>query len=217
MDEVMDLIQLHEGMKVLDVACGTGLVSKALQGRVREITGLDIAPAMYEQARPYVDSLIEGPAENCPFPDNSFDLVICRQGIQFMDAPSAAAEMVRVARPGGKICLINLCAYSEDDRDEYFEILKLRNPARKNFFMRETLKNLLLNAGCEEVAVHDYVSMEDVDYWSNTQAISDANREAIREVYRNASSQFLELHRVENPNGSGFLDNMLFGIAIGAC
>ena len=47
----------------------------------------------------------------------------CRQGIQFMDDRAAVAEMVRVARPGRRICLIHLVAYGREDRDEYFEIL----------------------------------------------------------------------------------------------
>ena len=52
-------------------------------------------------------------------------------------------EMARVARPGGAVCLIQLCAYGPEDREEYFEVLRLRNPARQNFYERADLGSLL--------------------------------------------------------------------------
>jgi SAM-dependent methyltransferase len=198
---------------VLDVACGTGMVSKHFKGKVARIVGADITSAMFEQARPYVDELVVTPGESLPFADNTFDRVVCRQGVQFMDDTAAAREMVRVLKPGGKVCLVHLCAYGESDKAEYFEILRLRNEARKNFYVRETLAALLTDAGARNVKVHDYVSVEDVDVWSNTGAITEAAREGIREVYRNASPAFVGLHACQV--GDRIVDHMLFGIAVG--
>jgi DNA gyrase subunit B len=198
---------------VLDVACGTGQVSAIFKGKVAKVTGADITEAMFEQARPHVDALVTAPGEALPFPDGTFDIVTCRQGIQFMDDQKAVREMVRVLKPGGKVCLIHLTAYGEADKAEYFEILRLRNDARKNFYLREDLARLLTNAGAKDVKVHDWVSVEDVDVWSNTGAIREEDREAIRAVYRNASPAFLELHAAKV--GDRIVDNMLFGVAIG--
>ena len=199
---------------LLDVACGTGLVARHFKGHVARVVGVDFTAAMYEQARPHVDELVVAPAEDMPFEDETFDRVVCRQGIQFMDAPAAAAEMVRVLKPGGRICIINLCAYDQQDRDEYYEILRLRNPARRNFFMRGDLSRLLAEAGCREVQVHDHISTEDVDAWSDNGAIEEQRREAIRQVYRQASPAFRRLHSVELADGR-IVDHMLFGIAVG--
>ena len=201
--------------EVLDVACGTGLVSAWFKGKVARVVGADITEAMFAQARPRLDELVVTPAESLPFPDGCFDIVICRQGTQFMDDAAAIREMVRVLRPGGRVCIINLCAYGEEDRAEYFEILRLRNPARRNFYLREDLHRLLTEAGCATVAVHDYVSIEDVDAWADHGAIEDARREAIREVYRSASPAFHALHAVSTEDNTRFHDHMLFGIAIG--
>ena len=77
-----------------------------------------------------------------PFEDSVFDLVTCRQA-PIMDDAAALAEMNRVLKPGGQVCIINLCAYGEADKDEYFEILRLRNPARKNFYLESDLMSLL--------------------------------------------------------------------------
>lgn len=198
---------------LLDVACGTGLVSKHFRGKVARIVGADITEAMFEQARPYVDELVVAPGEALPFPDGTFDRVVCRQGVQFMRDAEAAREMLRVLKPGGKVCLVHLCAYGEADRAEYFEILRLRNEARKNFYLREDLGRLLTNAGAVNVVVHDYVSVEDVDVWSNTGAITEEAREGIRAVYRNASPAFQELHAAQV--GDQIVDHMLFGVAVG--
>ncbi len=198
---------------LLDIACGTGEVSRHFRGRVARIVGVDITPAMAAQAAGHIDEFVESPAEALPFPDGSFDLVVCRQGTQFMRDGEAVAEMVRVLRPGGRVCLVHLCAYGEGDRAEYFEILRLRNEARRNFYLREDLARLLTAAGAEAVEVHDWVSVEDVDVWSNTGAITEVAREGIRAVYRTASPAFRELHAVQV--GDRIVDHMLFGVAVG--
>jgi DNA gyrase subunit B len=213
-DLVLDLAKPTPEDRVLDVACGTGLVSRLFTGVVKEVVGVDLTDGMAEQARPHLDSLIIAPAEKLPLPSDRFDLVVCRQGIQFMTLPDAVAEMVRVLRPGGRIILINLCAYGELDKAEYFESLRLRNPVRRHFFCPEDLENLLAATGCVEVTSHRHISVEDVDVWSDNGAIEESRREAIREVYRNASEEFRRLHSVREDDGR-FVDHMLFVVATG--
>lgn len=111
-----DLIRkakLQPGERVLDVACGTGIIARlALQqvGETGSVTGLDINPGMLAVARSITqDSEIqwhEASAEDMPLPDDSFDVVICQMGIQFMEDRSAALqEMYRVLVPGGRMLL----------------------------------------------------------------------------------------------------------------
>ncbi|WP_330460375.1 class I SAM-dependent methyltransferase [Streptomyces sp. NBC_00820] len=200
--------------RVLDVACGTGLVSRVFHGRTAEVVGVDITEEMAGQARPYLDRLVITPAESLPFEDGSFDIVVCRQGVQFMNLPDAVEEMVRVTRPGGRITVVNLCAYGVADRDEYFEILRLRNPVRRHFFLPGDLEELVRKAGCETVTSRRYVSVEDVDVWSDNGAIDEERRERIREVYRGASPEFRSLHAVREADGR-FTDHMLFAVVTG--
>ena len=93
-------------------------------------------------------------------------------------------------------------------------MLRLRNPARRNFYLREDLAALLSGAGFAEVAVHDFVVREDVDVWSDNKAIDEESREAIRRVYREASLAFARLHGVAIEGGK-IADDMLFGLALG--
>jgi SAM-dependent methyltransferase len=215
MQRTVELAKPRRTDRMLDVACGTGLVSKAFRDKVAEIVGLDLTPAMASQALPVLDSLVLGSAESMPLDDNQFDLTICRQGVQFMNAGPAIKEMVRVTRTGGRVVIVCLCAYGAEDKEEYFEVLRLRNPARRNFFVPGDLERLLREAGCREVAVHRHLSEEDVDLWSDNGAITESKRARIREIYRNASPEFLRLHQVQYPDNERIVDRMLFAIAVG--
>jgi len=214
-DRLLTVLQPQPADVVVDVACGTALVARALRPHVARVVGVDITPEMLEQGRPHLDEAILADAEAMPLADHRFDLVVCRQGIQFLNAPAAVAEMVRVTRPGGRVCLVNLCAYGTDDRDEFFEILRLRNPVRRNFFLREDLVRLLHAAGCRHVSSHDHVSVEVVDIWTEHAAIGAAEQARIRDLYLGASPAFRKLHRVEIDPAGRVLDRMLFGIIIG--
>lgn len=111
----LDLIDLEGIEAVLDVACGSGAVVRALDARLARptrISGADLSAAMIEEARNHPASgrhkidFAVAPAEAMPFTDASFDLVLCQQGLQFFpDKPGALAEMRRLTRPGGRLAL----------------------------------------------------------------------------------------------------------------
>lgn len=214
LDRIRALLAPTADAVLLDVAVGTGLVSRHLRPSVGRIVGLDINHAMVEQARDAVDEMVISPAETMPFDDDTFDLIVCRQGIQFMDLQPALEEFVRVLKPGGRMVSIDLAAYGADDREEYFEILRLRNPARRNFFVRGDVRAAFLAAGCREAEAHAHVSVEDVDVWSDNGAIAESRREGIRQVYRDASPAFASLHSVELADGR-IVDHMLFELTVG--
>lgn len=110
--ELLDRIALSSGKSILDVACGTGVVSRGAAARVGpegSITGVDISPDMLDVARtiPSPDGAsiewVQGRAEELPFTDNTFDVVLCQQGLQFFtDRPAGLREMRRVLKPGGR-------------------------------------------------------------------------------------------------------------------
>lgn len=101
------------GDHVLDMACGTGIVTRLVLPLIQpggSVVGQDINPAMLAVASsllPAQDGQVawqEAPAEHIPFPDQSFDLVLCQQGMQFFsDWAAAAGEMYRVLRENGRV------------------------------------------------------------------------------------------------------------------
>ena len=101
-------------MQVLDVACGSGNLAIPAAQAGADVTGVDIAPNLLEQARERANSagvkiqLDEGDAEELPYPDAWFDAVVSMFGAMF--APRfdrVAEELVRVCRPGGQIAMAN--------------------------------------------------------------------------------------------------------------
>jgi len=104
---------VHPGQRVLDVACGTGVVTRLLAERVRpggHVTGLDLNPAMLAAARTAAGDAsiqwLEASAQSMPLPDAGVDAVTCQQGLQFFpDRAAALAEIRRVLVPGGRLAL----------------------------------------------------------------------------------------------------------------
>jgi ubiquinone/menaquinone biosynthesis C-methylase UbiE len=111
--DLIDRAQPKFGESVLDIACGTGVVSRLAAERVEtgRIVGLDLNSGMLAVARslPMAGASIEwleGSALSLPFPESSFDLVLCQLGLQFFpDRALALREMRRVLVPSGRVAL----------------------------------------------------------------------------------------------------------------
>jgi ubiquinone/menaquinone biosynthesis C-methylase UbiE len=113
-EELCEALDLRAGQRVLDVAAGNGNVSLAAARRWCDVTSTDYVPALLARGkdRAAADGLAiafrEADAEALPFPDASFDVVVSTFGVMFTpDQDKAAAEMLRVCRPGAKIGLAN--------------------------------------------------------------------------------------------------------------
>ncbi len=111
-ERLCDTADLRAGSTVLDVACGSGNAALAAARLGCDVTGIDYVPALLDRGRERaaaerVDlALRHGDAEEIPFPDESFDAVLSVFGSMFApDHRRAAAEIVRVTRPGGTIAL----------------------------------------------------------------------------------------------------------------
>jgi SAM-dependent methyltransferase len=108
---LVDATAVEADHDVLDIACGTGNVAITAARRGATVTGLDITPAMLADARENaalagVEAIDweEGDAADLPFGDDVFDVTLSCVGHMFANPPeAAAAEMLRVTRPGGRI------------------------------------------------------------------------------------------------------------------
>ena len=111
-ENLCEAAELLPGDRVLDVACGSGNTAIAAARRFTTVTGLDYVPALLEHGRERAKAelleveYVEGDAQALPFADGSFDLVMSTFGVMFApDHRKAAAELLRVCRPGGRIAL----------------------------------------------------------------------------------------------------------------
>lgn len=107
--------EIVAGERVLDAACGTGIVARAAADRVGSagaVVGVDLNPAMIAVARDVSAGIQppiayhEGDMQRLPFPDHSFDVAVCQFSLMFMPDPRAAlTELRRVLVPGGRVVL----------------------------------------------------------------------------------------------------------------
>jgi SAM-dependent methyltransferase len=112
--EFVERLGLKPGTKVLDVATGTGNLAVPAAKTGADVTGIDIAPNLIEQANQRakaegVEAKFEvGDAEALPYEDNTFDVVMTMFGAMFAPRPDVtASELIRVTKPGGLIAMAN--------------------------------------------------------------------------------------------------------------
>jgi ubiquinone/menaquinone biosynthesis C-methylase UbiE len=165
---------VQPGQRVLDVACGTGAVTRLLADRVGQsghVVGLDFNVGMLAAARTAVTHAtiewLEGNATDMPLPDAAFDAVVCQQGLQFFpDKPAALHEMRRVLNPGGRLAL---AVWRTIEQAPGFRVLQEvlarrigpEKAALPPFSLGDgqAIRALVSNAGFREVRVHAEVKL----------------------------------------------------------
>jgi ubiquinone/menaquinone biosynthesis C-methylase UbiE len=122
------------GDRVLDIACGTGIVARIAKQRLGDgdsVVGVDLSPDMLAVARAIAPAIDwrEGNANALPLRDGEqFDVVVCQQGLQFFpDKPAAAAEMRRAVARGGRLAV---ATWRSDGEIPFF--LELRQAAERH-------------------------------------------------------------------------------------
>jgi SAM-dependent methyltransferase len=149
---------------VLDVACGPGLVACTLAAVARQVTGIDLTPAMIEQARARqreqgLTNLTwrVGDAVPLPWPDAAFSVVVTRYSFHhFLDPKAVLAEMVRVCRPGGRVAVIDVFTRGPEQAAAYDRVEKLRDPSHVRALSVEELTGLFRGAGLRDLKTAFY-------------------------------------------------------------
>lgn len=142
---------LHQNMIVLDVACGAGHAAELAAPHVRQVVGLDLTPALLRLTAGRLRAagisnvvLQEGNADQLPFLDASFDLVICRSALHHFPHPERpAAEMARVCRPGGRVVVSDMVAPDPGIRDPFDKLHRQVDPSHAGTLLEAELAALL--------------------------------------------------------------------------
>lgn len=147
-----DLVSISPDDLVLDVCCGPGLLTIDLAPYVRRATGVDLTPAMLDQARATQAqkglvnvAWMQGDACQLPFEAGSFSLVVCSAAFHHLEQPKhALGEMVRVCRSGGRIVVRDVTPPPESVA-AYDRMEKMRDPSHIHALTADEL--LSLSAG----------------------------------------------------------------------
>lgn len=161
--QFLERLHVEPGTRMLDVACGAGQIAIPAARAGAQVTGIDIAANLIEQARARADRervevrFDEGDAEMLPYADASFDLVVSLIGAMFAPRPDlVAAELLRVCRPGGRIAMANWTP--EGHIGQMFKIIGKHVPPPP--LMESPLKwgieptvRTRLEQGCDSIAI----------------------------------------------------------------
>ncbi len=180
--ELLDRVDLRPGIRMLDVACGTGIVARTAAQRLDgggEFVGIDMNPAMIEvAAHAAADESVAiewqvGKAETLPFPDRSFDLVTIQQGLQFFpDKLAALQECFRVLVPGGKLAVGVWSSLEKQGlQKNYAEAIERITGAASmhapyGAIPEATLRSLLADSGFSDITIEEVtikVTFDDPD------------------------------------------------------
>jgi ubiquinone/menaquinone biosynthesis C-methylase UbiE len=155
---------------VLDVACGPGLLVCAFAHIVRHAIGIDLTPAMLEQARKAQQeqgltniTWNQGDVTKLPYPDAHFSIVSCRFVFHHLQDPLVVLrEMARVCKTEGRIVVADI-APAPDKADALNAEERLRDPSHVRAMPEEELRELFIQAGLPEPTVGHYRVECDLD------------------------------------------------------
>ena len=178
---------------VLDVGCGPGLLACAFARVVQRATGIDLTPAMLDQARKLQlqqglsnVNWREGDITALPYSDHEFSIVSCRYVFHHLEDPLAVLkEMARVCRPGGRVVVVDM-APAPEKADAMNRMERLRDPSHVRGLTLTELCDLFTQAALPEPEIQKYrmeCELEDLLARSFPEP-GDANR--IRNIFEDS-------------------------------
>lgn len=176
---------------VLEIGCGPGLLASAFARRARHVTGIDMTPAMLEQARKMQAaegltnmSWQQGDVTQLPYPDAHFSIVSCRFVFHHLEDPlTVLRQMKRVCKPGGRVVVADM-APAPDKVDALNAEERLRDPSHVRAMTEDELRGLFAQAGLPEPAVTHYrVECELEDLLSRSFP-NPGDDDRIRDIFR---------------------------------
>lgn len=171
---VVDHLDLQPHLEVLDVAAGTGLLSRAISPHVKQVVALDITPEMLAQGQSEADrqgitniGFEQGAAEALPYPTASFDMVVTRFSVHHFKSPGVVIrEMCRVCRQGGNLVVIDIVSSEEKElAARYNNVERLRDSSHTQALSPSGLKKIIEDAGVKILKYYSREVENSVDDW----------------------------------------------------
>jgi ubiquinone/menaquinone biosynthesis C-methylase UbiE len=180
---------------VLDVACGPGLLACAFARVAQHSTGVDMTPAMLEQARKTQQeqglnnvSWQQGDVYSLPFPEAQFSIVSSRFAFHHLQDPlSALKEMKRVCKPGGRIVVADMSPLPEKAAALNAAEL-LRDPSHVRSMPEDELRGLFEQAALGAPQVNSYRMEGELEDLMSRSFPNDADADRVRKIYADSIS-----------------------------
>lgn len=186
---MVDILPLQSGFRVLDVAAGTGHLSRAIAPHVQQVIAIDMTQEMLREARKAaagacIENILfeEADAAALPYQDNSFEMVLSRFAIHHFEKPELQLkEMVRVCRPEHIVGIIDLLSPVDEDLiAPYNRLERLRDPSHTVALTESELTKAMRISGLsvQQIATRD-ISV-DFERWTEMTGRDQQTKRAIR-------------------------------------
>lgn len=205
LDAMLAAVVLRGDERVLDIGTGTGHTALAFAPRVAEVVGLDLTPAMLEQARILAEErgsanvrFEVGEAEALPYPDASFDLVTCRVcAHHFRDVRAAVCEASRVLRPGGRVLWVDSVSPDDPAQDTFLNCIELlRDPSHVRNYGVSQWQALFAEAGLAAEHLATWPVPLDFDEWTDRMRTPELPCDQLRALFDDATESIRAAFRV---------------------
>ncbi len=201
---------------VLDVGTGTGIVAHAISPQVNQVIGLDKSQDMLEYSNWYGNMyFIRRDLLDPIFKDEAFDKVTARQVFHHIleGTQEAMDECYRVLKTGGKMIFSEGVPPSEEVKDDYIEIFKLKE--ERLTFMDEDLIALMAGAGFKDIQMSVlWLRQMSVKNWLVNSGLPESIQDKIFKLHRNAEDYFKRAYNLIE-NGGDCLIDMKMAIVVG--
>jgi SAM-dependent methyltransferase len=157
--------------RVLDVACGPGVLTPTLLSRARHVVGLDLTAETLRLARSggaSGASFVQGLAHRAPFASESFDAAVLRLALHhFEDPVRALREVRRLLRPGGRVVVLDILTSPDPETERLHNAIeRLRDPSHTALVSHEALREQLRAAGFAPIGDECWTLARRYDRWA---------------------------------------------------
>jgi len=211
MSTTLDFLEPAAGQRILDVGAGTGVVlEQALVAcpALGRCVALDISPAMLARIRnPRIETVCHD-AETIPCPDASFDTVVCRQVLHYVDnVDRCLRELRRVLADQGALAIAQMTPFGRTDEEWWKRVVRARQPLRKHDLTMPELQSKLEKAGFRISRTLQIRSSESLNSWLDRYWESQEQIAEVRRLHAEAPAAYKELHRFRYLDNDLIIDN----------
>ena len=193
---------LQDSTVILDHGAGTGAVSNYILTHCNaniSIKAVDICKPMLNKIENPVIEKIVSTVENLPFSNNSFDIIVSRQCLHYVDDLDIAfSEIRRVLKPNGVFVLCQIVPFESETKDFWIKMMRIRQPLRKVFYSAEEWIN---HAKTYSLYLDNYVDMQlpySVNAWAQLYTVdSKIDSSPYISLIKNAPPKYLEEYKVK--------------------
>jgi DNA gyrase subunit B len=187
---------------VLELCCGTGMVGRAFAAAGWQVCGIDLTRAMVEEANRFFPCICS-PAEEVPFLDNSFDVVVLRQAYFLLaDGQKVLRQAHRVLKPGGVFVFSQTVPFSAEDSPWLEHVHRIKQAQLREFFTEESLKKQLEQEFFRVQQVRRLSVRENITRWlASAPELSPERQAEVSALIADAPEPYRTIHKVKVEDG----------------